>query len=162
MGHYDHRPPSFMDREDFAILTTTMDGIVTAMNVMSDQINNHTDMVVKELKEQREKNTKFMQKVDAKLLQMKKDLQKILKEKEDKKEDNQEESTKQTDIIVKEQRQIYGLIVGKFKAQKEKIEETERNDDSFKHNLMSQMKEQNEKIVSLQNYLFRTDVRVSL
>ena len=152
-----------MDREDFAILTTTMDGIVTAMNVMSDQINNHTDMVVKELKDQREKNTKFMQKVDAKLLQMKKDLPKILKEKEDKKEEIQEEeSTKQTDIIVKEQRQIYGLIAGKFKAQKEKIEETERNDDSFKHNLMSQMKEQNEKIVSLQNYLLRTDVRVSL
>ena len=47
MGHYDHRPHSYMDREDFGILTTTMDGIVTAMNVMSDQINNHTDMVVK-------------------------------------------------------------------------------------------------------------------
>ena len=44
MGHYDHRPNSYMDREDFAILTTTMDGIVTAMNIMSDQISNHTDM----------------------------------------------------------------------------------------------------------------------
>ena len=40
------------------------------------------------------------------------------------------------------------MIAQKFKAQKEKVEEAERNDDSFKHNLMSQMKEQNEKIVS--------------
>lgn len=49
LGHYDHRPTSYMAREDFAILTTTMDGIVIAMNVMSDQISYHTDMVVKEL-----------------------------------------------------------------------------------------------------------------
>ena len=69
-----------MDREDVGILTTTMDGIITAMNVMSDQINNHTTMVVNELKDQREKNTKFMEKVDAKLLQMKKDLQQIHKD----------------------------------------------------------------------------------
>ena len=39
-----------MDPEDFGILTTSMDGIITAMNVMSDQINNHTSMVVNELK----------------------------------------------------------------------------------------------------------------
>ena len=61
MGHYDHRPHSYMDREDFAILTTMMDGIVMAMNVMSDQISNHTDMVVKELKDQKEKNKEFME-----------------------------------------------------------------------------------------------------
>ena len=43
-----------------------------------------------------------MDKVESKLLQIKKDLQKILKEKDDRKEDNQEEErTKQTDIIVK-------------------------------------------------------------
>ena len=77
MEHYDHRPHSYMDSEDFGILTTTMDGIVTAMNVMSDQINNHTDMVVKELKDQRDKNKAFMDKVDSKLGQMKKELQKI-------------------------------------------------------------------------------------
>lgn len=63
-----------------------------------------------------------MDKVESKLLQIKKDLQKILKEKDDRKEDNQEEEmTKQTDIIVKKQRQIYGLIAGKFKAQKKKM-----------------------------------------
>ena len=76
MGHYDYRPRTCMDREDFGILTATMDGIITAMNVMSDQINNHSTMVVNELKDQREKNTKFMEKVDTKLLQMKKDLHK--------------------------------------------------------------------------------------
>ena len=65
LGHYDHRPTSYMAREDFAILTTTMDGIVNAMNVMSDQISNHTDMVVKELKERKEKNKEFMDKVGA-------------------------------------------------------------------------------------------------
>lgn len=64
-----------MASEDFAILTTTMDGIVNAMNVLSDQISNHTDMVVKELKEQKEKNKEFMDKVDFKLGQMEKELQ---------------------------------------------------------------------------------------
>ena len=116
MGHYDHRPNSYMDREDFAILTTTMDGIVTAMNIMSDQISNHTDMVVKELKEQKEKSKEFMDKVDSKLGQMKTELQKILNENDDKKE----EMTKQTETIVKEQRQIYGLLADKFKEQRQK------------------------------------------
>ena len=64
-----------MAREDFALLTATMDGIVSAMNVMSDQISNHTDMVLKELKEQREKNKEHMDKVDFKLGQMKKQLE---------------------------------------------------------------------------------------
>lgn len=72
LGHYDHRSTSYMAREDFALLTATMDGIVSAMNVMSDQISNHTDMVLKELKEQREKNKEHMDKVDFKLGQMKK------------------------------------------------------------------------------------------
>ena len=45
-----------MDREDFGILTTTMDGIITAMNRMSDQINNHSTLVVNE---QREKKSKI-------------------------------------------------------------------------------------------------------
>ena len=53
-----------------------MDGIIMAMNCMSDQINNHSTLVVNELKEQREKNTKFMEKVVKKLIEMKKDLQK--------------------------------------------------------------------------------------
>ena len=89
-----------MDREDFGILTTTMDGIITAMNEMSDQINNHSTLVVNELKEQREKNTKFMEKVNSKLL-----LMKLLK---DEKKDNDEDTngrTKQTNIIMKDQRE---------------------------------------------------------
>ena len=69
LGHYDHRSTSVMAREDFAILTSTMDGIVTAMNVMSDQLNNHSTLGVIELKDQIEKNLKFMEKVDNKLLQ---------------------------------------------------------------------------------------------
>ena len=72
LGHYDHRSTSYMAREDFVILTATMDEIVSAMNVMSDQISNHTDMVLKELKEQREKKKEHMDKVDFKLEQMKK------------------------------------------------------------------------------------------
>ena len=130
MGHYDHRPHSYM-----------MDGIFTAKNVMSDQISNHTNLVVKELKE----NKEFMDKVDSKLGQMKKELQKIQKEKDDKKED---EMTKQTETIVKEQRQIYGLLAEKFKEVRQKIDEKERNANSFNPNLMTKMKKQNDKIVS--------------
>ena len=118
MGHYDHRSRGCMDREDFGILTTTMDGIITAMNVMSDQINNHSTLVVNELKDQREKNTKFMEKVDNKLLQMKKDMQKRLKENTE----DEQGSAKQTNIIVKDQRQTYGLIANKFKEIRERIE----------------------------------------
>ena len=61
-GMYDNRSRACMDREDFGILTTTMDGIIMAMNCMSDQMNNHSTLVVNELKEQRDKNTKFMEK----------------------------------------------------------------------------------------------------
>ena len=120
LGHYDHRSTSVMAREDFAILTSTMDGIVTAMNVMSDQLNNHSTLVVNELKEQREKNTKFMEKVDSKLLQMKKDMQKLL------------------------------MLDKKLREMMERIEKLERSDDSFKQKLMGKMKDQNEKIVSVQ------------
>ena len=141
---YDHRSRRCMDREDFGILTTTMDGIITAMNVMSDQINNHSTLVVNELKDQREKNTKFMEKVDSKLLQMKKDMQKLLKE-----ENTEDGRTKQTDIIVKDQRQTYGLIAKHFKEIRERIEKAELSDATCKHNLMGEMKDQNEKIVSV-------------
>ena len=64
---------------------------------------------------------------------MKKELQKILNEIDDKKE----EMTKQTETIVKEQRQIYGLLADKFKEQRQKIEEKERDGNSFNHNLMT-------------------------
>ena len=105
-GMYDHRSRGCMDREDFGILTTTMDGIITAMNAMSDQINNHSTLVVIELKDQREKNLKFMEKVDNKLLQMKKDMQKLLK-------DNDEDEygrTNQSNIIVKDQRESFAIL----------------------------------------------------
>ena len=85
LGHYDHRSTSVMAREDFAILTSTMDGIVTAMNIMSDQLNNHSTLVVNELKDQREKNLKFMEKVDNKLLQMKKRYTKTSERREERK-----------------------------------------------------------------------------
>ena len=56
--------------------------------------------------------------------------------------------TKQTETIVKEQRQIYGLLADKFKEVRQKIDEKERDANSFTHNLMTKMKEQNDKIVS--------------
>ena len=110
MGHYDHRSRGCMDREDFGILTTTMDGIITAMNVMSDQMNNHSTLVVNELKDQREKNLKFMEKVDKKLLEMKKDMQKLLKDEKKENEEDEYGKNKQTSIIIKEQRESFGLI----------------------------------------------------
>ena len=150
MGHYDHRSRACMDREDFGILTTTMDGIITAMNVMSDQINNHSTLVVNELKDQREKNTKFMEKVDNKLLQMKKDMQKLLKDaKKEENDEDEEGRSKQTVLILKEQRGYYAMLDKEFKKVIQRIEKAERSDDSFKHNLMGQVKEENEKIVSV-------------
>lgn len=100
--------------------------------------------MVNELKDQREKNTKFMEKVDSKLLQMKKDMQKLLKE-----ENTEDGRTKQTDIIVKDQRQNYGLIAKHFKEIRKRIEKAELSDATYKHNLMGEMKDQNEKIVSV-------------
>lgn len=64
MGMYDHRPNSVMAREDFSILTTTMDGIISAMNVSSDQISNHTNILMAELKETKEKIQSLEQKMD--------------------------------------------------------------------------------------------------
>ena len=102
-GMYDNRSRGCIDREDFGILTTTMDGIITAMNVMSDQINNHTTMVVNALKDQREKNTKFMEKVDKKLLDIKKDIQKVQREFD---QDGQGR-TNQSKIIMKDGREYH-------------------------------------------------------
>ena len=53
MGMDDHRLS--MAKEDFAILTTTMDGIINCMNVMSDQFNNHTSLIMNEMKNQTNK-----------------------------------------------------------------------------------------------------------
>ena len=140
-----------MDREDFGILTTTMDGIIMAMNCMSDQMNNHSTLVVNELKEQREKNTKFMEKVDKKLLEMKKDLQKFLKENEE----DTNGRTKQRSIIVKDQRESTVMLDKKLREMTERMEKWERSDDSFRHNLTGQVKEENEKIVSFTKGLIK-------
>ena len=118
MGHYDHRSKGSMDREDFGILTTTMDGIITAMNVMSDQMNNHTTLVVNELKEHKEKTTKFMDKVDKKILELKKDVQKLLKENEQ----NEHGQTKQTHLIIKDERERFAIHDKKLREITERIE----------------------------------------
>ena len=144
MGMYDHRPKGNMDREDFGILTTTMDGIITAMNVMSDQMNNHTTLVINELKEQKEKNTKFMEKVDKKLLEMKKDVQKLLKENEQ----NEHGQTKQTHLIIKDERERFAIHDKKLREITERMDKWERDQDSFRHNFTSQVKEDNQKLIS--------------
>ena len=143
MGMYDHRPKC-MDREDFGILTTTMDGIITAMNVMSDQMNNHTTLVVNELKEQKEKNTKFMEKVDKKLLEMKKDLHKLV---EDHKE-NTDGRTKQSQLIIKDERERFAIHDKKLREITERMDKWEIDQDSFRHNFTSQVKEDNQKLIS--------------
>ena len=154
-----------LDREDFGILTTTMDGIITAMNVMSDHMNNHTTMVVNELKDQGEKNLKFIEKVDNKLLQMKKDMQKLLKENED-----TNGRTKQTSMIMRDQRESTIMLDKKLReimkenladAQRDNVlmldkklrEMTERTDKqelaeaTFKHNILAVIKEQNQQLI---------------
>ena len=136
-----------MDREDFGILTTTMDGIITAMNVMSDQMNNHSTLVVNELKEQKEKNIKFMEKVDKKLLEMKKDLQKLLKEEKKENDEDEEGRNKQTSIIVKDQRESTVMLNKKLRQMVERMEKWERDDNSFRHNLTSQVKEDHQQLV---------------
>ncbi|XP_056022021.1 uncharacterized protein LOC130054935 [Ostrea edulis] len=55
LGLYD-KPPisnedSPMTRADFAIITTTLDGIVNCINVLADEIANHTAVLMKKLEE---------------------------------------------------------------------------------------------------------------
>ena len=40
-----------MNKEDFAIITTTLDGIVNRINVLSDEIGTHTTVLMKKLEE---------------------------------------------------------------------------------------------------------------
>ena len=75
MGMYDHRPNSVMAREDFSILTTTMDSIISAMNVGSDQISNHTNILMAELKETKEKIQSLEQKMDMQAKSFQKQLE---------------------------------------------------------------------------------------
>ena len=88
-----------------------------------------------------------MEKVDNKL-QMKKDMQKLLKE-------NDEDTngrTKQTNIIMKDQRESTIMLDKKLREMTERIYKQELADSTFKHNLMGDMKEQNQKIVSSKDY----------
>ena len=85
-----------------------------------------------------------MEKVDNKLLQMKKDMQKLLKDEKKENDEDEEGRNEQTIIIVKDQRQTYGLIAQKFKEIRERIEKAELADATFKHNLMCDIKDQNE------------------
>ena len=148
MGMYDHRPiGGNMDREDFGILTTSIDGIITAMNVMSDQMNNHTTLVVNELKEHREKNAKFMEKVDKKLLEMKKDMQKLLKDENKENDEDEYGRNKQTQLIIKDERERFAIIDKQFLKIGDRMDKWERSDDSFRHNLYTQVKEDNQKLL---------------
>ena len=90
-----------------------------------------------------------MEKVDKKLLGMKKDMQKLLKD--EKKENDEDEygRNKQTSIIVKEQRESFVLMDKELTRVRERMDKWERSDDSFRHNLTGQVKEDHEKIVSV-------------
>ena len=49
MAAYDQEDPSYMSKEDFGIITTTQEGILNTMQVMSNEIANHTDVILKKL-----------------------------------------------------------------------------------------------------------------
>lgn len=49
MGLYDHRSP--LRKEDFGIITTTLDGIMNSVNVLADEIRNHTSILLSKLEE---------------------------------------------------------------------------------------------------------------
>ena len=144
-GHYDHRSRACMDREDFGILTTTMDGIITAMNVMSDQINNHTTMVVNELKEQREKNTKFMEKVDKKLLDLKKDIQKVQREFDQ----DEQGRTNQSKIIMKDGRESTIMLDRKLREIiQENLADVQRDNVLMFDKKLREITEQNQQLIT--------------
>uniref|UniRef100_K1QZ91 Uncharacterized protein n=1 Tax=Magallana gigas TaxID=29159 RepID=K1QZ91_MAGGI len=50
-GAYDHEEPPFMSKEDFGIITTTHEGILNTLQVMSNEIANHTDIILKKIQE---------------------------------------------------------------------------------------------------------------
>lgn len=49
MAAYDQEDPSYMSKEDFGIITTTQEGILNTMQVMSNEIANHTDVILKKI-----------------------------------------------------------------------------------------------------------------
>ena len=73
---------------------------------------------------------------------MKKDLQKLLKENEE----DTNGRTKQTLLIMKDQRESTIMLDKKLREMTERMDKWERSDDSFRHNLTGQVKE---KIVSV-------------
>nr|XP_022311303.1 uncharacterized protein LOC111116594 [Crassostrea virginica] len=95
-----------------------------------------------------------MDKVDKKLLEMNKDIQKLLKENEQ----NEQGQTKQTQLIIKDERERFAIIDKEFIKVRERMEKWERDDDSFRHNLTGQVKEDNEKLISvIEDLLHKSD-----
>lgn len=62
---YDHEQPSLMSKEDFGNITTTQEGILNTLQVMSNAIANHTDIILKKLKKYRGKKEKFQRCLNA-------------------------------------------------------------------------------------------------
>ena len=79
---------------------------------------------------------------------MKKDMQKLLKDEKKENEEDEYGRNKQTSIIVKEQRESFAIIDKELMKVRERTDKQELADSTFKHNLMGQLKEENEKIVS--------------
>lgn len=46
---HDDSPP--MSKEDFGIITTTQEGILNTLQIMSNEIANHTDIILKKMKD---------------------------------------------------------------------------------------------------------------
>uniref|UniRef100_K1QPF3 Uncharacterized protein n=1 Tax=Magallana gigas TaxID=29159 RepID=K1QPF3_MAGGI len=58
-GVYDHEEPSLMSKEHFGIITTTQEGILNTLQVMSNEIANHTATILKKIQEIQEKRRNF-------------------------------------------------------------------------------------------------------
>lgn len=50
MASYNNQP---MSKEDFSILSTSQDGIINTLNVLSDEISKHTSIIINKINEVR-------------------------------------------------------------------------------------------------------------
>ena len=55
MGLYDHRSPQ--RKENFGIITTTLYGIMNSVNVLADEIRNHTSILLSKLEKRAKPST---------------------------------------------------------------------------------------------------------
>ena len=85
-----------------------------------------------------------MDKVDKKILELKKDMQKLLKDNET----NTDGRTKQTQLIITEERERFVTIAKRFKEITEYHESQELKEKSFQHCIMDVVKEQHEKLTN--------------